>query len=73
MYVGQNLLSANGIRMVCPLVTMGGHVIPIHTCEWSLPYVGFPYKGRNTHLGAFWNINIKQGISLIVKEKYQCP
>ena len=56
-------LSANGTRLLCPPLTIGGHVIPIHTCKRSLPYMGFPYKGSATHLGAVWKIYLKQGNS----------
>ena len=56
-------LFANGIRLLCPPLTMGGHVILIHRCKRSLRYMGFPYKGSATHLGAVWKIYIKQGNS----------
>ena len=44
---------------------------PIHTCKRSLPYMGFPYKGSATILGAVWKIYIKQDNSWISKGKYQ--
>ena len=40
----------NAIRQLCPPVTMGDHVIPIHTCKRSLPYMGMPRMASTTPL-----------------------
>ena len=50
---------------------MVDHVIPIHTCNKSLPHKGVPYKGGGTHLSTVRIIDVKHGNSLIVEEKYQ--